>query len=263
MLDDTTGKLWADMTNAERAASALNVRKLAWTGANVTAAVPNVLSIGVPRLAISGPAAGAAVGDYPVGAASFGPQLGAVSVTGQLMPVVDQPNGTGLACNPLSATNALAVRGRIALVDRGTCTFVVKVKNAQNAGAIGVVVADNAAGSPPSGLGGADPTITIPAVRIAQADGIALKAQLTRRSRTASGVIADLGVNLGQYAGADTSGRALLYTPNPYQGGSSVSHWDTIAFPNLLMEPSINSDLTHSVIAPYDLTFNLLQDIGW
>ena len=42
-----------------------------------------------------------------------------------------------------------------------------------------------------------------------------------------------------------------------------MSHWDTSAIPNLLMEPSINADLTHSVIPPQDLTFRLLQDIGW
>ena len=58
-------------------------------------------------------------------------------------------------------------------------------------------------------------------------------------------------------------GRALLFTPNPYQGGCSESHWDTIAFPNQLMEPAINGDLTHSVVTPQDLTFKLLQDIGW
>jgi hypothetical protein len=29
------------------------------------------------------------------------------------------------------------------------------------------------------------------------------------------------------------------------------------------MEPAINGDLTHSVIAPQDLTFALLKDIGW
>jgi hypothetical protein len=54
-----------------------------------------------------------------------------------------------------------------------------------------------------------------------------------------------------------------LYTPNPYQPGSSVSHWDTSAFPNQLMEPAINSDLTTSVKPPQDLTLPLLQDIGW
>jgi hypothetical protein len=29
------------------------------------------------------------------------------------------------------------------------------------------------------------------------------------------------------------------------------------------MEPSINGDLTHEVTPPNDLTFPLLQDIGW
>jgi hypothetical protein len=76
-------------------------------------------------------------------------------------------------------------------------------------------------------------------------------------------MFANLGVNLAIRAGADAAGHALMYTPNPYQPGSSVSHWDTIAFPNQLMEPAINGDLTHEVTPPQDMTFPLLQDIGW
>ena len=72
---------------------------------------------------------------------------------------VDQVSGTGLACNPLSALNALAVKNNIALVDRGACSFKTKVKNAQDAGAKAVIVVDNVAGSPPVGLGD-DPTVT-------------------------------------------------------------------------------------------------------
>ena len=96
-----------------------------------------------------------------------------------------------------------------------------------------------------------------------QADGVTLRSALLKRSRTASGVIASLGVNGFQFSGADLLNRALLFTPNPFQGGSSVSHWDTIAFPNQLMEPAINGDLLHSVVPPADLTFMLLRDIGW
>lgn len=258
MQDNTTNKLWVDMTDAERVASALNTRKLAWTGAMVTNNVPAVLSLGTPSLAISGPASGAAAGPYNIGTASFGAPLSTTAVTGQLMPVsVDL-----VACLPFSATNILAVRNNIALVDRGTCGFTVKAKNAQNAGAIGVVIANNVAGSAP-GLGGADPTVVIPVIGVSQADGLTLKAALQKRSRSASGVIASLGVNGLQFAGADLFNRALLFTPNPFQGGSSVSHWDTIAFPNQLMEPAINGDLLHSVVPPADLTFMLLQDIGW
>lgn len=178
------------------------------------------------------------------------------------MPVVDT-NPAGPGCTPFNAANTLAVNGKIALIDRGVCSFTIKAKNAQSAGALGVIIADNAAGSPPSGMSGTDPTITIPAVRISLADGNTLKVALQYRSRTRSGVFVNLGVNGSQHAGADALGRALLFTPNPFQSGSSVSHWDTIAFPNQLMEPNINADLTHSVGPPIDLTLPLLQDIGW
>jgi hypothetical protein len=70
-------------------------------------------------------------------------------------------------------------------------------------------------------------------------------------------------LDLSIRAGADASGRALLWTPNPVQPGSTISHWDEIALPNQLMEPAINDDLTHSVTPPQDLTFILLQDLGW
>ena len=157
------------MTNAQRATSAINTRRLSWTGANVTATVPTVLQPGTPSL--TGPRAGEHRRHLLGWQRQFGPPLVAGGLDGEVMPVVDQANGTGLACTPLSAANAMAVNGKIALVDRGICTFPEKVKNAQNAGAIGVIVADNVAGSPPPGLGGVDPTITIPSVRITLADG--------------------------------------------------------------------------------------------
>jgi hypothetical protein len=83
------------------------------------------------------------------------------------------------------------------------------------------------------------------------------------RSRSASALVAKIGLNPAQLAGADTAGRVMLYSPNPFVGGSSVSHYDVSAFPNLLMEPAINGDLTHIVTPPIDLTFTLLQDTGW
>lgn len=213
-------------------------------------------------LTISAPANLA--GQFAVGGAGFGPQLSTSGITAEVAQVVDAPNGIGLACTPLSAVNAIAVKGKIALVDRGgTCSFPAKVKNAQDAGAIGVIVADNVAGTPAPNLAGVDPTVKIPSVRITLADATTLKTALNTRSRTSSGVMATLGVNAAIRIGADPFGRALLFTPNPFQGGSSVSHFDTLAFPNLLMEPNINADLPQKVSAPLDLTFQLLQDTGW
>jgi hypothetical protein len=264
--DTTQNLLWSEMTNAQRVASAINSRKLVWIGANVTAAAPGVLSAGVPLVQISGPAAGAATGTYDVGTADFGPRLGPAGVYGEVMPVTSVPPTTtnpGDACNPLSAVDTLAVSGKIALINRGGCVFTLKVKNAQNAGAIGVIVGDNVAGGPPTGITGADPTITIPTVRITLADANTFRTALAKRSRTKSGVFANLTVNSAQLAGADASGFVQLYTPNPFQSGSSVSHFDTGATRNLLMEPAINVDLTHEVTTPYDLTYELFKDIGW
>ena len=261
LLDTTLGKLWKDMSDEERVFSATNSGHLVWNGPIVTAAARMVLQAGAPVLTILSPASIAGIDQ--VGAASFGPQLGSPGITGEVMQLIDTPPDLGLACNPLSPANALAVRGKIALIDRGACTFVVKVRNAQNAGAIAVIIADNAPGSPPAGLGGTDPGIVIPAVRITQDDGLRLKAALAKRTRLHSGVFANLGVNLALSAGTDAAGRVLMFAPNPDQPGSSVSHYDTSAFPNLLMEPAINGDLLHEVAPPHDLTFPLLRDIGW
>jgi hypothetical protein len=261
LLNNRTNRTWVESTAAERAQSAVTWRGLSWNGPRVTAAVPQVLDP-MSNLAIAGSAAGSAAGNYEVGDASFGPPLSNPPVSGQLMPVVDQSNGTGLACDPLNATNALAVRGNVALVDRGTCDFVTKARNVQAAGAIGMVVADNQPGDV-AGMSGNDPAIAIPSVRVTQANGATLKAALQRRSRTQSGVTASLGVNQSRLAGTDPQGRILMYTPSIYSPGSTVSHYTTEAKPNQLMEPSINDDLTHEVKPPRDLTYPLLQDIGW
>ena len=64
----------------------------------------------------------------------------------------------------------------------------------------------------------------------------------------------------GLSAGRDApTGRVQMYAPNPYRGGSSVSHYSNAAFPNLLMEPSINSGLPLDL----DLTRQQMRDIGW
>jgi hypothetical protein len=56
-----------------------------------------------------------------------------------------------------------------------------------------------------------------------------------------------------------STGRVELYTPSTLEPGSSVSHWNASASPNLLMEPAINPGLPLSL----DLTRQLMRDIGW
>jgi len=60
----------------------------------------------------------------------------------------------------------------------------------------------------------------------------------------------------GRQAGTN---RVALFTPNPLQGGSSISHFSTAASPNLLMEPSINAGLSLDL----DLARQVMRDIGW
>jgi hypothetical protein len=55
------------------------------------------------------------------------------------------------------------------------------------------------------------------------------------------------------------TGRVQMYTPNPFEGGSSVSHFSTAASPNLLMEPFINLNIPLTL----DLTPHQLRDVGW
>ncbi len=264
LLDTVSGRHWNDLSDAERMASATSIDRLVWDGTAVTLALPGVLRWGVPGVRVAGPAAGVAGGAYRVGEAAFGPPLGQAAVAADLMPVAEQSAGAGEGCEVFNATNAAAVNGRIALIARGGCTFVQKVRNAQNAGALGVLIQDNVpeAAVAPSPLAGSDPGIAIPAGRLFLADGQRLREALKSRSRTRSGVNVALGA-LAQYAGADAQGRALMYAPRPYSPGSSVSHYDPTMTPNQLMEPGTNPDLTQAVAPPLDLTLPLLLDIGW
>jgi hypothetical protein len=264
MVDNQTGLTWFEMeTNAQRAASAIGVNRLVWSGPNVTAAVPSVLTQGVATATVTGPAVRSPV-TVNVGEASFGPAITMTPFTAEVAQVVDQADGnTGLACTTLSPAMARAVQGRIALVDRGTCNFIVKTAVLQAAGAIGMLVADNVAALTPPNVGGVNPAANIPSASVRLVDGNLIKEQLKRRSRTSTGVFVTLGRSGTQFAGADTQGRIRLFSPNPFQGGSSVSHFDVTAFRHQLMEPAINGDLTQSVLPPEDLTFRLFQDIGW
>ena len=245
--DDTQGTTWDNLTQPQRAASAINTGNVVWNGSFVTAHAPLYLG-GTPRMFVNSP--GTLPATMQVGLASFGPYLTDTGITGDLVLVNDGTGATSDGCEAI--VNGAQITGNIALIDRGTCTFVAKALAAQAAGAIAVVVVNNVAGAPPA-MGGTDPSVVIPVVSISLADGNAIKAVL------GGGVNVTLALDPAELAGADTSGRVKLYAPNPYEPGSSISHFDVSAFPNLLMEPAINNNLSSSV----DLTLALFTDLGW
>ena len=226
--------------------------RVVWDGAHVKAAVPNVLSRGMPKLTVNSP--GDIDGSYVVDGAEFDPPLSTPSVTGNVV-LADDGNGVLTdACSPLR--NAQAIRGNIALVDRGSCNFTDKVKNAQDAGAIGVIVVNNVS-SHPFKMAGNGEKFAIRSVMIRLGEGNRIKAVLKSMS-----VNATLGVDMTVFTGADSSGRALLYAPNPIEEDVSIGHWDPVAFPDQMMENFV-PEYNLSVKEPQDLTMALMRDIGW
>lgn len=78
------------------------------------------------------------------------------------------------ACSPLPPGS---LAGHVALIRRGGCGFYDKSLHAQNAGAAGVVLYNNAAGTFTPTVAGTPP-ITIPVVAITQADGVVIDGRI-------------------------------------------------------------------------------------
>jgi subtilisin family serine protease len=136
-------------------------------------AVANSIDDGAAFSVIRVDAPEAIAGDYAAEEAAFTPRLAVVGpVTAPVVMADPAP-----ACQPLN--NAVALAGRIAMIDRGGCYFVDKVRTAMLAGAVGVVVVNNVDG-PPIAMGGVGDVsdIALPAVMISLADGDVLKARL-------------------------------------------------------------------------------------
>ena len=73
----------------------------------------------------------------------------------------------------MAARRCRRLTGKIALLGRGICDFTVKVRNAQNAGAVGVIMVNRIPGEAPFLMShnGLEPKPTIPAVMVSLEDG--------------------------------------------------------------------------------------------
>jgi len=107
---------------------------------------------------------------------AWGPNLQNTYAAGELVLVDDGTAADSLGCNAI--VNGAAVSGKIAVIYRGVCNFSLKAFNAQNAGAIGVIIVNNAAGTINMAAGTNAGSITIPVAMISNASGATLKTQL-------------------------------------------------------------------------------------
>jgi minor extracellular serine protease Vpr len=123
--------------------------------------------IGTP-VTIGASSYGAAVGDFGTVPADTTAPLGVVT-SGAVSPTT----GLGIACSALPAGS---LTGKVALISRGTCSFSQKIRNAQDAGAMVVLVVNNVGGDPIAmGLGGIPNEPTVPAYQLSLADGLKVK----------------------------------------------------------------------------------------
>jgi len=124
-----------------------------------------------PQIMVQAPAA--ISGTYMAGNAEFGAQVALITGTVKLA-----NDGVMTTTDGCEAFSAGFFDNQIALLDRSSCSVTVGVVNAQNAGAIGVIIVDNRAGAVPPFLFGSDLRIFIPVVSVRQSDGVAFKANL-------------------------------------------------------------------------------------
>jgi predicted deacylase len=144
-------------------------------------------------------------GTYDAAGASFGPATTVEGVSGAIVLVNDGSANPTEGCGPLVDFP----EGAIALVDRGTCSFVQKAQNAQAAGAVAMIVANNTDAAAIN-MSGTDPSIEIPSVHVSRGAGQAIREGLPATGRVADNPDSDF------YSPLSISGR---FISNPAQHG--------------------------------------------
>jgi hypothetical protein len=246
LMDGPSGMRWIDMTDGERAGSAISVERLVWSGDYVTDRLEGSL-IRPPQLQL----------DQPVGGETF-----FVANIHGFLPYRPQNgiNGDFVQAEPLRACSAISndVDGRVVLTQRGDCAFSTKQENATAAGALAIIMVDNL-----------EPDHELAIVNNAQVGGLAIGGipfwSLTRpegQSLLDAATLPQVTLRFdpdGELLGTQ-DGHARMYAPADLTIGSSVVHYDTSLFPHAVMRPFIPAI---RFAGGLDLSPELLWDIGW
>jgi hypothetical protein len=243
VFDETKQSTWAAYPAAQRKPLLTAGNELSFDGASVAAGIPTHLGK-APAVTFSSGGSTSEADFLPGDFSGPVPDGGAQTVT---------PAAPLDACSTLPAGS---LTGTVGLIERGTCTFYEKAQRAVAAGASGVIVFDNDAGSlltMATPDGGTD--LAVPAVFITNQDGNGVLQRLDGGTVSAS-----FGFSSHTSNTDAAQSRVLLYTPSAVSGGSTLSHWNSGSFPHaLLMEPFISVQPQLNL----DLTPASLADLGW
>ena len=138
----------------------------------------------------------------------WGADMDTVAITAQAAFALDATSADSLGCDDIVSS----VSGKVAVVYRGDCEFSQKALNAQDAGAVAVVIVNNVPGGPVGMGGGAVAAqVVIPVVMISDSDGALLSDSIA-----AGSVEMFLGNNTGLYANNVGSYKANVASANSY-----------------------------------------------
>lgn len=141
---------------------------------------------------------GSVAGSYPGNDSNFNNGFNPPSQTG--VPLLGNPVTADLmvvddgSANPTEACETIQndLTGKIAVIRRGNCSFVDKVRRAQTAGALAAIIVNNTDGQVL--MGGVTLTVNIPAISISQVDGEAVIAALDN-GETLNATLEDPGLS--------------------------------------------------------------------
>ncbi len=165
----------------------------------------------VPDLTVSAPSSIA--GEYDARGAQFNPTE-PWTASGIVELVDDGTDAASDGCEPFVGFTS----GRIALVDRGTCTFVTKAENADAADAAGIIIVNNQGDTLLTMGGTRPPGLDIVSVFVAQSTGDLLKSALGET----------VEVSLSESVPGDNSVRWLVAEDR--NGGAIRDMWNPTCF---------------------------------
>ena len=141
---------------------------------------PGPFSVESPGIASEVITVGASSDPHFIGIPVMVSSLGTFGAAlGQFTNFVPASTATYITTSPANGCSSISTNlsGKIALIARGTCTFSTKIRNAQTAGAVGVIVYNSVQGDPTAMAQDGSPNQpTIPAVMVSRPNGLAMAA---------------------------------------------------------------------------------------